>query len=170
MIQRIRQFYRAMTARITPADRQWVEERLPADAQKLFYAMHPADQYHALNVAKTAMHLSSEHPSVDSALLLRAALLHDVGRVQGDMDVMGKVLAVLVKHFFSQKARQLAEKQHGWLEHIMYVYYHHPEIGASKLETIGMTEEAAIIRWHHASAAGNEPPELVLLRAADELN
>ena len=170
MMQRIRQFYRAVRARITPVDKQWLEGILPADAQKLFYAMHPADQYHALNVARTAMRLSSEYSTVDKALLLRAALLHDVGRVQGDMDIMGKVLAVLVKHYFPQKAQQLAKKQNGWLGHIMYVYYHHPEIGASKLETIGMVEEAAIIRWHHAPSAGNESPELVILRAADDLN
>ena len=50
MIQRVKQFYRAVTAQITPEDRQWVAESLPPAAQKLFYAMHPADQYHAINV------------------------------------------------------------------------------------------------------------------------
>ena len=91
MIQRVKQFYRAITARITMADRAWVEETLPAAAKPLFYDMHPADQYHALNVAKTAMRLWGEAPAGDRDLLLRAALLHDVGRVQGDMDIMGKV-------------------------------------------------------------------------------
>ena len=170
MIQRVKQFYRAVTARITIEDRAWVEETLPAAAQSLFYAMHPADQYHALNVAKTAMRLWGEAPAGDRDLLLRAALLHDVGRVQGDMDIMGKVLAVLVKHFAPVKARQLAETKTGWLGHILYVYYQHPEIGAVKLEGIGMKEEASIIRCHHRKKTENDPPELALLRAADELN
>ena len=152
------------------ADRAWVEETLPAAAQSLFYAMHPADQYHALNVAKTAMRLWGEAPAGDRDLLLRAALLHDVGRVQGDMDIMGKVLAVLVKHFSPGKARELAEANDGWLGHVLYVYYWHPEIGALKLEEIGMNEEAAIIRCHHRTLAQNDPPELALLQAADELN
>lgn len=170
MIQRVRQFYRAITAQVTAADRVWVEDVLPAAAKPLFYAMHPADQYHALNVAKTAMRLWEEAPAGDRALLLRAALLHDVGRVQGDMDIMGKVLAVLVKHFSPDKARQLAEANAGWLGHVLYVYYRHPEIGALKLEEIGMNEEAAIIRCHHRKKMENDPPELAFLQAADELN
>ena len=44
------------------------------------------------------------------------------------------------------------------------------EIGAVKLEGIGMKEEAAIIRCHHRKKTENDPPELALLRAADELN
>ena len=170
MIQRIKQFYRALTARITPEDKDLVAEKLPLAAQQLFYAMHPADQYHALHVARTSMILWQQQPSGDKALLLRAALLHDVGRVQGDMNIMGKVAAVLLKHYFPAKAKQLGETGKGWLGHIMYVYYQHPEIGAMKLENIGMTAEAALIRCHHAPAAENEPPELKLLRAADELN
>ena len=37
-------------------------------------------------------------------------------------------------------------------------------------EGIGMKEEAAIIRCHHRKKTENDPPELALLRAADELN
>lgn len=170
MIQRIKQFYRAMTARITAADREWVQESLPPEVQELFYAMHPADQYHALNVAKTAMDLWTAEPAGDRDLLLRAALLHDVGRVKGDLDVMGKVLAVVVEYFFPGKARQLGQADDGWLGHMMHVYYHHPEMGALKLEALGLMQEAAIIRFHHAPPREKEPPELKLLRAADELN
>ncbi|MCR5757576.1 MAG: HD domain-containing protein [Selenomonas sp.] len=166
----MKQFYRAITARITPADRQWVAENLSTEAQVLFYAMHPADQYHALHVAKTALALWAQHPAGDRSLLLRAALLHDVGRVQGDMDIWGKVLAVLLKHFLPEWSRHLGSLPEGWLGHILYVYYHHPEIGALKLEKIGLASEAALVRRHHTPAEEKEPPELALLRAADELN
>ncbi len=170
MIQRIKQFYRAVTASISPADKNWVAKHLPQEAQTLFYAMHPADQYHVLHVARTAMKLWEKAPVGDRELLLRAALLHDVGRVRGDLDIFGKVWAVLLKHYLPAQAQALAQSDKGYLGHIMYVYYHHPEIGAQKLEAIGMVQEAAIIRYHHAPPTTNEPPELALLRAADELN
>ena len=125
---------------------------------------------HTMRVYCTAMEIAETEPRCDKLIVALAALLHDVGRVQGDMDIMGKVLAVLVKHFAPVKARQLAETKTGWLGHILYVYYQHPEIGAMKLEGIGMKEEAAIIRCHHRKKTENDPPELALLRAADELN
>lgn len=170
MMQRVKQFYRALTARLTPADKKWVAESLPPAARPLFYAMHPADQYHALKVAQTAMQLWADNPAGDKDMLLRAALLHDVGRVQGDMGIAGKVAAVLVQHFFPSGAEKLAKSRKGWLGHVMYVYYHHPEIGAVKVETLGFKQEAALIRCHHAKPKADDPPELVLLRRADELN
>lgn len=170
MIQRVKQFYLAITARITPADRELVQENLPAKAQELFYAMHPADQYHALNVARTALALWEKQPAGDRQLLLRSALLHDVGKRRGDMDVFGKVWAVLLKHFLPETAEKLAHKGTGYLGHIMYISYNHAQIGAEKLRQINMTQEAEIIRYHHAPPKENEPPELELLRAADELN
>ena len=144
MIQRVKQFYRAVTAQITPEDRQWVKESLPPAAQKLFYAMHPADQYHALNVAKTAMKLWERQQTGDRALLLRAALLHDIGKKRGDMDIMGKVWAVLLKHYFPAKAQQLGKADNGWLSHILYISYQHPAIGAAKLENWRMKEEHSL--------------------------
>lgn len=170
MIQRVKQFYLAITARITPADREWVQENLPDKARELFYAMHPADQYHVLNVARTAMALWEKEPTGDKKLLLRSALLHDVGKMRGDMDVFGKVWAVLLKHFLPALAQKLSLKGTGYFGHIMYISYHHAQIGAEKLQHIGMVQEAEIVRYHHAPPKENEPPELKLLRAADELN
>lgn len=170
MIQRIKQFYLAITARIKSDDRKWVQEILTDKAQQLFYAMHPADQYHALNVARTALALWEKQPAGDRNLLLRSALLHDVGKMRGDMDVFGKVWAVLLKHFLPGLALKLALNGTGYLGHIMYISYNHAQIGAEKLQHIGMVQEAEIIRYHHAQPKENEPPELKLLRAADELN
>lgn len=170
MIQRIRQFFLAITAHITATDKKWLAENLPPAAQELFYAMHPADQYHALHVARTALELWEKQPAGDKSLLLRSALLHDVGKQRGDMDVFGKVWAVLLKHFLPELAKKLARKGTGYLGHIMYISYNHAQIGADKLKRIGMVQEAEIIRCHHALEQKNEPPELKLLRAADELN
>ena len=48
---RVRQFVRAVTQHMGEADHAFVRANLPAKALPLFYAMHPADQVHARNVA-----------------------------------------------------------------------------------------------------------------------
>ncbi len=175
MMQRVRQFYRAMTADITPADRDFVDKSIPKAAQPLFYAMHPADQYHALHVARTALALADmSNLPVDRSMLLRCALLHDVGRQKGDLDIWGKVFTVLMDHFLPALAEKLAKPACRGLwdkpGHALYVYYHHAEIGAARLRAIGLTAEAALIARHHLPPAGDDAPELSLLRDADERN
>ena len=181
MIQRIRQFIRAMTAQIRPADRLWINQSIPAAARPLFYAMHPADQYHALHVARTAMQLWDELPETEQsksekgrAFLLRCALLHDTGRVRGDMDIWGKVFCVLMAKLAPEYSRQAAErgkkKQSSAISHALYVYFHHAEIGAAKLCTAGLAAEAAIIVRHHQPVKAEDPLILKLLREADERN
>lgn len=179
MIQRIRQFIRAMTAKIRPDDRALVGRSLPAAAVPLFYAMHPADQYHALHVARTAMALWAEMPAAeqaktDASFLLRCALLHDAGRVRGDMDIWGKVFCVLMAKFAPQyaqrKAEQAKKKKSSAAGHALYVYFHHAEIGAAKLRAAGMPEEAAVIARHHQAMTAGDPLVLKILREADERN
>lgn len=167
MLQRIRQFFRAVTARVNTRDDAFVRAHLPAAAQSLFYAMHRVDQCHAIRVAYTAAQLATrERAALDRALLLRAALLHDVGRRKGDLDLFGKVVAVLLTHFFPRRSRAWAAAGC----RLLFVYYEHSAIGARLLERIGMIQEAALVRRHHAAPAATDSRELRLLRAADEAN
>lgn len=179
MNQRIFQFYRAITAHLTRADRHWVRSRLPQKALPLFFAMHRVDQYHALHVAKTALELlevlpEKEKININQPFLLRCALLHDVGRVKGDLNIWGKVYCVLMMHFLPNLGRRMeCEKDECFWQkpgHALYVYEHHAQIGAQKLRRIGMAKEAAIILHHHEPPSGDDPIELILLRAADARN
>lgn len=172
MIGRVRQFFRAMTARVSAADRAYVRSVLPREAQSLFFAMHRVDQRHALNVTRTAMTLvdaldSQERMHVDRALLERCALLHDVGRKKGDLDIFGKVACVLLAHYLPAQSKKWAEDG---TSHMLDVYYHHPAIGAALLRAIGLTREAELIAHHHESEAPDDSIELRLLRLADEAN
>lgn len=174
--RRVRQFARAMTEHMTEKDWRHVQALLPADALPLFRAMHPADQCHVLHVERTAEEMAArEHlPREERALLARCALLHDVGRVRGDLDVMGKVFAVLVMHGLPAVGRRMMcrDAHVPWrkLGHALYVYRHHPAIGAAKLRAAGLAEEAAIIAQHHEPPSLLDPPVLRILKAADEQN
>ena len=177
ILQRIRQFIRAMRAKITPDDIALIENHLTIEARPLFFAMAVIDQCHAVSVARTAMKIASQRKScdVDDGLLARCALLHDVGRRNGDMGPMGgvwgKTLTVLLGAAFPDWSRRRAKSGKGdIISRWLFVYYHHASIGADMLETIGLAREADIIRRHHDIGSDGDEAELKILREADGLN
>ena len=167
IFRRVKQFFRALTARVTPDDGKYLAAHLNAEEQKLFFAMSKADQYHSLRTAYTIERLVIEDKQgIDREFLIRCALLHDVGRVKGDIGIFGKIFTVLVTDFAPSFADKLELRGNYWL----YIYRHHAEIGGRKLQQIGLFREAKIIAKHHAPPSPNDPYELKLLRLADESN
>jgi len=167
LINRVKQFFRALTAKVTPEDDKYISSHLDSREQKLFFAMSVVDQCHSLRVAYTIERLVIEDKkNIDREFLIRCALLHDIGRVKGDMSVAGKIFAVLVTEFFPNLADKL--EMHG--NKLIYIYRHHAEISARKLQSIELYKEAKIVARHHAPPRDDDPKELKLLRLADEEN
>ena len=178
MKQRIRQFVRALLGRMNEEGHTFVRSYLSRDEQELFYAMHEADQLHAFRVALTARAFYAKQRRSDSdeyILLIRCALLHDIGRIKGDADIWGKVLAVLFYRFIPSLIPYFIRKKdkHGAFGRIgraLYVYVNHPLLGAEKLRTIGDFTEADIIQHHQKKSAPEDSLVLSLLKAADAQN
>lgn len=175
MLNRIKQVMSAMTARISTEEMQWVNQYLTVNEQQLFWGMSVADQRHALNVACSAMRLAAEHADVSVPLLLRCALLHDVGKVCGDIGTMDKIIAVLACRAVPGRARKWAKPGKGNcyqnLRHAFYVHFHHPERSALFLSAAGTEARIIdIVQKHHKTPAGDDPPELAILRKADAAN
>lgn len=167
MIGRIWQFVRAVTARVSVDDGKYISTHLNADEQKLFFAMSVADQVHSLRTAYTVERLIIEDKrGIDKEFLIRCALLHDVGRRNGDLTIKGKVFAVLI----TSLAPKLADRLELNGNHALYIYHHHAEIGARKLQQMGLFKEAKIIAKHHAPPKPDDSLELRLLRLADNEN
>ena len=173
MMKRIRQFFHAVFANVSAEDRAFLEEKLNRGQQALFFGMSVPDQCHALRTAHTAISLAeNEEGKVDLPFLTRCALLHDVGRRDGEFGIFWKCFAVLFAALFSSLAREYGDGGHGdgTLHRKMRVYYHHAEIGADMLLREGFAAEAEIVRRHHKAPAEDDPPELRILRMADEMN
>ena len=178
MKQRIKQFLRALSGRLNAEGHTFVRCYLSMDEQKLFYAMHEADQFHSFCVAQTAkkLYVKQYHIDVDTyILLIRCALLHDIGRVKGDANIWGKVLAVLCHRFFPTVIPYFISKKEnrglcGRIGTALYVYISHPYIGADKLRAIGDFREAEVIQHHQKKAAPEDSPVLSILKMADAQN
>ena len=183
MWQRIIQFWRAINAKIKFEDKVFIQKHLNEQEQDLFFAMRIYDQRHVLNVAYTAQKIiKTEHIlDIDKTLLIKACLLHDIGRKAQDVCLFDKVINVLLAKFLPQKSKQWSEKaqilqsvfpRSFWQRRrfAMFVYYNHAQLGAKKLETIGLVEIANIIKYHHSPFNDNMKKELQILCRADSLN
>ncbi len=167
IFRRVKQFFRAMTAKVTPEDGKYISAHLSPEEQELFFAMSVEDQCHSLKTAYTIERLVIEDKQgIDREFLIRCALLHDVGRVAGDISTLGKVFTVLVSDIapgFADSLELKGNKQ-------IYIYRHHAEIGGRKLQQLGLFREAKIVAKHHAPPSPDDPYELKLLRLADSEN
>ena len=174
LCRRIHQFYKAVRAAVHTEDQAFLRKYLSAEEQVLFKQMGLPEQRHCLDVAYTAIRLAAEKNGVDKGLLLRCALLHDIGKVEGDLPVPYKVLTVLADHFFSRQARcwarQSAAGDRRDFRHALYIYYYHGELGREKLLAMHLSELAEIVGKHHKAPTEKDPLELLLLRQADEQN
>ncbi len=167
VIKRIKQFFRAISAKLTIDDKKYISTHLSPKEQKLFFAMDVVDQYHSIRVAYTIERFVIEDSQgIDKEFLIRCALLHDIGRVKGDMSTFGKVFVVLI----SAVSKNFADKLERNGNHMIYIYRHHAEIGAKKLQDIGLYREAKIIAKHHSPPSDDDSRELKLLRIADDKN
>ena len=167
VIKRVLQFVRSVTARVSVEDGKYISTHLNAEEQKIFFAMSVADQVHSLRTAYTVERLIIEDKrGVDREFLIRCALLHDTGRRAGDLTIKGKIFAVLITSI----APKFAERLELNGNRALYVYHNHAEIGARRLQKLGLFKEAKIIAKHHAKPKPDDPFELKLLRLADNEN
>ena len=144
-----------------------MESHLNREEQKLFFAMSVADQYHCIRTAYTIERLIiQDKKNIDRELLIRCALLHDIGRRKGDMTTAKKIFAVLVTSFAPKFAKKLEREGN----YTLHIYYHHAEIGAKKLQNVGLYRESKIVAKHHSKPSPDDSQELKLLRIADEEN
>ncbi|MDA8234795.1 MAG: HDIG domain-containing protein [Clostridia bacterium] len=175
MFKRIKQFYFGLTAEITKIDHDFLNVYLSPEERELFYNMDAATQFHSIRVAKTAQQLMTRYPAVDKNLLLRVALLHDIGKPAGHLTTILRSLIVLINHFSPNFAHKLARPGRGnrWnnLRHGLYIQYNHPSIGGELAKKAGVDSQVVtLIEDHHRLAKPEDSIELTILRKADNLN
>ncbi len=174
-MNRVKQLLSALTASILPADKIFVEQNLSTEEQYLFWRMNLPDQRHALNVAYSAQAMAKGLQGIDQGMLLKCALLHDVGKVRGDVSTLDKVITVIAHACCKSWAENWGRLGRGTklqnLRHAFYIYFHHGQRGAVFLADIHADQQIVdIVRQHHQAPADHDPPELDILRRADNLH
>lgn len=167
---RLGQFWYALTAVPALQDLEQARTILSPSELQLFAQMQPSEQAHALRVMNRLRQQGESEPH-----LLKAALLHDVGKIRSRLNPWQRGLIVLVKAFAPGTARRWgASEPAGWRA-AFAVAAQHPTWGASLVEAAGGDPlTVSLVRCHQdtldGAASSLEERLLQALQAADELS
>ncbi len=159
---RIGQFLRQAQARVEPQELRLVEQVLPSTQAELFRRMPVASQRHSLNV-----YYALRQAGEDDEELLRAALLHDVGK--RGVRLYHRVANVALRALAPWLWRRWATSGRGPWRRGLYTLRHHGELGAKQLVSSGASRRIVeIVRRHQEENPAD--PRLRRFRQADEAN
>jgi len=150
----VRQFGRALTARVRPEERALVARILPAPAAELFFRMPRQDQRHGLDMVYALQKRGEDAPE-----LLAAALLHDVAKA-GGVRVWHRVIAVLLLALSPGWLHRLASPDPASWRHPFWLQLHHPQRGAELAAAAGCAAATVELIRHHQEAKARLAPPL----------
>lgn len=160
MFYRIKQFFLALTAKLDDQDRALIRRYLTDEEQKLFSQLRIYDQKHSINVARRIINIEDmDHDE----FLIRAGLLHDIGKSKYPLNPFEKGVIVILDKLSRGKIRRVRRLK------IVKCYYEHAEIGYTLLRETGVYCDSflTLIREHH-SKEGTEDKRLIYLKACDD--
>lgn len=185
MWYRIRQFWRAITAHIGQGDYEFIRQRLSPGEQALFFQMAVCDQRHCLDVAYFVQALGQANLSSNQLeIVTKAALLHDVGKVAGDVGILDRVLITILQSTWPALLQKYAStgqylystRRRKGFAYACFVHLVHAERGAHMLASFGCPQDiVSLVRRHHevnGSSTNHDPgaPLLGVLQQADQEN
>ncbi len=165
----VRRFFTSLSRRPpSPADEIWAESLVSPAAYALFARLSNTDRRHLVQSARI---VAAELPAETDRVWVQAALLHDVGKFDAHLDVLGRVAATVAATVVGNT------RSRGWAGSPRWrgplgTYQCHDVIGAVEIRAVGGPEEAAV--WselhHHPDqfADATIPPAVLrVLDAAD---
>jgi hypothetical protein len=169
-VYRVRQVLWAARATWRPLDLSVLDEHLNQEQRVLFLQMSRPDQRHSLAVFRQLRSAGRDDPE-----LLRAALLHDVGKTGAGVCLWHRVIIVLARAFCPSLLARLAQEHPGSWQHPFYLYLQHAPLGAARARLVGVSPEIEmLIREHHNLASsvlkGALAENLRALQQADSAN
>jgi len=177
MLYRTRQFWQVVGRRRTDSDLELAESVLTPAEYDLFQQMSRSDQAHSIRVLRFLLEKGQHQPD-----LLKAALLHDVGKSIFPLHIWERVIIVLSKAIIPKKVSVWGsspmDEDQGFMcwRRGFIVSEQHPEWGAQMAAEASVSAlTRTLIRYHHvALPVGREVDQsleerlLRALQAADE--
>lgn len=160
---------------LSDEERILLDNYLDDSGKFLFSQMGRVERYHALAVAKTVLEEAGYQRGIDLKTLVKAALLHDVGKVEGDLNFCSRLAAGLIRRIkpgWREKYAQ-AKRDERWpaIRYGFYVDLIHPVRGSYMAQSLGIEPcVVELIRRHHDPPVLDQIPELTWLQAADNKN
>jgi putative nucleotidyltransferase with HDIG domain len=168
-IYRVKQFLKAISAKITEEDLKLVNQFLSHSEIELFNKLPVYDRKHCINVAKDIMNETTEekfnkyNKEISYRTLIKAALLHDIGKLYKTLNPIDKSILVLLN-----KATKSKLKNYKGLKKV-HVYYNHGEEGYKLLKDKDYDNKFLdIIKNHHSKDI--DCPYVKIIKKYDDKN
>lgn len=160
---------------ITLDDKSFISDYLDEPSHFLFDQMNKVDKLHAISVARV---LLAENPEMDDEMrqiVIKAALLHDIGKVEGDFGFWSRILVGFIRRIQPTLRGRLAKRRtfsyQSRLRYSFYVDLVHPARGAHMAKLFGIEPVVVeLIRRHHDPPRYDRNHPLTLLQVADSRN
>ena len=145
---RVKQFIWAVKSIFEKIDYNFVNKFLNEDERKLFNKLTKSDKHHSIRVSKEAIQILNEKSNyidIDVDRVAKASLLHDIGKIEGSLNIFEKSTMVILNKVTNGKLKRY--------EHIKQIdiYYNHPKKGRDLLEKLDIYDKEFLdsIRYHH---------------------
>ena len=169
-LYRIKQFIWAVFSRINKEDIIYIKNNLSDEEQKLFYLLSISEQKHSIRVAHEVKKLIDINKckgnlSITEKEFTRAALLHDIGKIEKNLNILDKSILVILNKVAGERMRKLINIKK------VDVYYNHAKRGYEILSKLNNYDDRFLylVRNHHNNDIINDV-ELNILKTADSLN
>lgn len=145
-MSRVRQFFQDLAAPLYPLDEAFIKGYLNEGEESYFRRLRRAEMLHSIRAAgRTASSLGQTMPEREKRAVIRAALLHDVGKYRYPLGPLGKTWMVLLGKGLARRGKRSPA---------LDVYFNHPFYSADLLKRLGSFEDFPwlyqLVRWHHA--------------------
>lgn len=160
-LYRVKQFYWSVTSKIDSNDQEILAKYLDKDEELLLKKLSTYEQKHSVNVARDIINIYRDKNEVNKKLV-RAALLHDVGKGLKKLNPFEKSIIVMIDNITKGRLKRL--QKYG----IIDIYYNHGEKGYKLLKEMGKYDERFLylVKNHHnKNIIGDK--ELDLLKKCD---
>jgi putative nucleotidyltransferase with HDIG domain len=162
-LYRIKQFYWSITARISIDDNKYIKKYLNEREINLFNKLAVLDQKHSINVA-TDVENYCKIQNIKNNMLIKAALLHDIGKSEYKSNVLNKTIMVLLDKITRGKVKKYKNIR------MINTYYNHGVLGYNILKDYGYEEKLLYLIKNHHNTEIKENLYLDILKKSDNNN
>ena len=152
--KRVKQFYINISDKMTENDYDYAREILNDEEFDLFLKLSKSEQKHSIRIAKDIEFVIENEKTSDKdilnnkELLIRASLLHDIGKSRKRLNVIDKSIIVILNKLTNGKLKNIKKSQK------IQCYYNHSEYGYEILKDMVKEELILdIIRNHHKNTS-----------------
>lgn len=163
-LYRVKQFYWSMTSKLDSTDIELINKYLNIEERELFFNISIYEQKHSVKVAMDVIKLCKDN-NINNETLIKAALLHDIGKSYKKLNPVEKSLVVMLDNISKGKLRKLKNLKQ------VDVYYNHADKGYYILKNKGCYDERFLylIKNHHNTDVIGDK-ELDILKNSDSKN